>query len=70
MHTVDSNNFGQFSPLNFVGREGDPWLEEVEDVFTELLSISDKERCDSQTGMTESVAAYADGIGENNCSPL
>ena len=64
------NSFGQFSPLNFGGREGDPWSEEVEDVFTELLSISDREGCDSQTGMTESVAAYADGIGENNCSPL
>ena len=50
--------------------EGDPWSEEVEDVFTELLSISDKERCDSQTGLTESVAAYANGIGENNYSPL
>ena len=68
------NSFGQlssrFSPLNFVGREGDPWSEEVEDVFTEILSLSDKEECDSQTGMTASVAVYADGIGENNCSPL
>ena len=38
----------------------------------ELLSISDKEGCDSQTGMTASIAAYAGdiGIGENNCSPL
>ena len=56
--------------MNLVGREGDPWSEEVEDVFTELLSISDKEECDSQTGMTASVAAYANGIGENNYSPL
>ena len=56
--------------MNFIGREGDPWSEEVEDVFTELLSISDKEECDSQIGMTALVAAYADGIGENNYSPL
>ena len=56
--------------MNFLGREGDPWSEEVEDVFTELLSISDKEGCDSQTGITASVATYADSIGENNCSPL
>ena len=56
--------------MNFVGREGDPWSEEVEDVFTELLSISDKEECDSQMGMTASVAVYVDGIGEHNCSPL
>ena len=40
-------SFGQFSPLNFVGREGDSWSEEVEDVFMELSSISDKEECDS-----------------------
>ena len=64
------NSSGQFSPLNLVGREGDPWSEEVEDVFTELLSISDKEECDSQMDMTASVAAYANGIGENNYSPL
>ena len=49
MLKVDSISFGQFSPLNFVGREGDPSSEEVEDVFTELLSISDREGCDSQT---------------------
>lgn len=37
----------QFSPLNNLGREGDPWSEEVEEVFTEVPSISDKEGCDS-----------------------
>ena len=36
----------------------------------ELLSISEKEGCDSQTGMIASIVAYADGIGENNSSPL
>lgn len=55
----------QFSPLGNLGREGDPWSEEVEEVFTEVPSISDKEGCDSQIGMTASEAAYADGM--QNC---
>ena len=52
----------QFSPLNHLGREGYPWFEEVEEVFREVQSLSDIEGCDSQTGMTASVVAYADGL--------
>ena len=52
----------QFSPLNHLSREGDPWFEEVEEVFSEVQSLSDIEGCDSQTGMTASVAAYADSL--------
>ena len=52
----------QFSPLNHLGREGDPWFEEVEEVFSEVQSLSDIEGCDSQTGMSASVATNADGL--------
>ncbi|KAK9987469.1 hypothetical protein SO802_032420 [Lithocarpus litseifolius] len=45
--TVDIYSLGQFSPVNNVGREGD---EEVDNVFSELLSICDKKGCNSQTG--------------------
>ena len=45
-----------------MGREGDPWFEEVEEVFSEVQSLSDIEGCDSQTGMSASVATNADGL--------
>ena len=45
--------------MNNLGREGDPWFEEVEDVFTKVQSVSDKEGCDSQIGMIGSEVAHA-----------
>ena len=50
----------QFSPLNNLGREGDPMFEEVEEVVTEVPSVSEKEGCDSQTSMTISKITHAD----------
>ena len=52
----------QFSPLNHLGREGYPWFEEVEEVFSEVQSLSDIEGCDSQTGMSALVATNADSL--------
>ena len=52
----------QFSPLNHLGKEGDPWSEEVEEVFSEVQSLSDTEGCDSQTSMSMSVVANADSL--------
>ena len=52
----------QFSPLNHLSREGDPWFEEVEEVFSEVQSLSDIEGYDSQTGMSTSVATNADSL--------
>lgn len=46
-------------------REGDPWFEEEEEVFTKDPRVSDKERCASQTGMMVLDAEYADGL--QNC---
>nr|POE72567.1 hypothetical protein CFP56_62072 [Quercus suber] len=56
----DSRNMDSNSP-----GEGDPWSEEVEEVFMEVPRVSDIEGCDSQTGMTGSEVAYADGM--QNC---
>ena len=52
----------QFSSLNNLGREGDPWSEEVEEVLTAVPCVSDKEGCDFQT---VSEVAYVDGM--QNC---
>ena len=52
----------QFSPLNHLGREGYPWFEEVEEVFSEVQSLSDIEGCDSQTGMSALVATNVDSL--------
>ena len=38
---------GFVSPLNNLGKEGDLWFKEVEEVFTEVPSVSEKEGCDS-----------------------
>ena len=48
--------------MKILGREGDPWSEEVEEVFTEVPSISVNEGCDSQTGLSELEVAFADGM--------
>lgn len=51
-----------FSPLTNLVREGDPWFEEEEEVFTEDPRVSDKEGCASQIGMMVLDAEYADGL--------
>lgn len=52
----------QVSPLNILGREGDPWSEEVEEVFMEVPSLSVNEGCDSQTGLSALEVVFVDGM--------
>ena len=62
LHRHQWEVLNQFYPLNSLGRKGDPWLKEVEEVFTEVPCISDKEGCDSQIGILVSKVVYADGM--------
>ena len=54
--------FNQVSPLKILGREGDFWSEEVEEVFMEVPSISVNEGCDSQTGLSTLEVAFTHGM--------